>query len=84
MAWNKELKIDLCAVSKSTKNFNVSAEIFIKPAFQGSDHDILIILFEVNLSSTGLICLRVTNTHTHTQKLIEKVGTDKFISCWEP
>lgn len=66
MAWNKSkgLKIDPCPVSKSTKNFNVSAEKFITTAFQGSDHNILIIHFEVNLSSICLIYLRATNTHT--------------------
>lgn len=64
MAQNKSkgLKIDLCPVSKSTKNINVSAEKFIKTAFQGSDHKILIINFKVDLSSICLICLGVTST----------------------
>lgn len=50
----KGLNIDLCPVSKSTKNFTVSAKKFIKTVFQGSDHNILVIHFEVNLSSTWL------------------------------
>lgn len=74
LAWNKSkgLKIDLCPVSKSTKNINVSVEKFIKTDFQGSDHNILIINFKVDLSSIGLICLGVTST--------QKSAIDEFTS----
>lgn len=78
LAWNKSkgLKIDLCPGSKSTKNINVSAEKFIKTVFQGSDHNIHIINFRVNLSSISLICLGVTST--------KKLAIGEFISGWEP
>lgn len=77
LAWNKSkgLKIDLGPVSKSTKNINVSAEKFIKTTFQGSDHNILIINFKVNLSSICLICLGATST--------KKLAIDEFTSGWE-
>lgn len=72
LAWNKSkgLKIDLCPLSKSTKNINLSAEKFIKTDFQGSDHNILIINFKVNLSSICLICLGATST--------KKLAIDEF------
>lgn len=78
LAWNKSkgLKIDLCPVSKSARDINVSAEKFIKTAFQGSDHNILIINFKVNLSSICLICLGVAST--------EKLVIGEFTSDWEP
>lgn len=79
---SKGLKIDLCPVSKSTKNINVSAEKFIKTAFQGSDHKILIINFKVDLSSICLICLGVTSTKKNQQLMSSLLGGSLEICLW--
>lgn len=55
----------------------------LQTAFQGCDHSIFVINFEVNVSTICLIYLGKP-THIHTEKIMPKLATDELISGLEP
>lgn len=63
----------MCPIFKYTKNFNVSAEKFIRTAFQCSDYNIFVTRFEGCLSSIWL------NLSKSNQQSITAESSNKWV-----